>query len=88
MAQRGLAVMQEGDTLSNIENLIGSAYGDTLTGDDRDNVIESGAGEDVLDGGDGADTASYINSDVRVHVDLKNPHQFFGHAQGDTPGQF
>ena len=31
-----------GDTLSNIENLIGSSYGDTLTGDDADNVIESG----------------------------------------------
>ena len=30
----------EGDTLSTIENLIGSAYGDTLTGDDADKLSQ------------------------------------------------
>src|SRR5436190_14289111 len=54
------------DTLSSIENLVGSAYADTLTGDSGDNVLvggsgndalNGGAGNDTLDGGDGTDTA-------------------------------
>src|SRR5262245_7630333 len=45
-----------GDTLSEIENLIGSAQADTLTGDGGDNVLDGGAGNDTLDGGAGDDT--------------------------------
>ena len=37
----------EGDTLVGIENLIGSAFVDTLTGDDKDNTLEGGAGADT-----------------------------------------
>ena len=40
-----------GGTITNIENIVGSDYDDTLTGDDQDNVIEGGAGRDTLDGG-------------------------------------
>jgi serralysin len=43
------------DTLSNIENLIGSNFGDTLTGDTLANVLTGGLGKDILAGGDGAD---------------------------------
>ncbi len=50
------------DTLSGIENLIGSALNDTLTGDGNDNVIEGGLGDDVLAGGGGVDTASYAGA--------------------------
>ena len=50
------------DTLRSIENLIGSANDDTLTGNDGDNVIDgggiSGTGE-ALDGAGGTDTLSY-----------------------------
>ncbi len=62
----------EGDTFASlaIENLIGSAYGDTLTGDCYDNVLEGGAGADQLNGGDGFDTASYAGSATAVVVDL------------------
>lgn len=54
----------EGDVLVNIEDLYGSAYGDTLTGDDGDNtlwgangddILTGNAGDDVLVGGYGAD---------------------------------
>jgi len=48
----------EGDELDNIENLIGSAFDDTLAGDAGANVIEGGDGEDSITGGDGADTLS------------------------------
>lgn len=44
------------DTLTNIENLIGSSYNDRLTGDKKDNVLVGGTGDDALKGGSGADT--------------------------------
>ncbi|CAN5231104.1 hypothetical protein BH11PSE2_BH11PSE2_17290 [soil metagenome] len=47
------------DTLSGFENLAGSAFNDTLTGDGGDNVITGAAGNDAIDGGAGSDTAVY-----------------------------
>ncbi|MGF7150493.1 Ca2+-binding RTX toxin-like protein [Sphingomonas zeicaulis] len=44
------------DTLSSIENLIGSNHADTLTGNATGNSISGGSGEDVIDGGSGNDT--------------------------------
>ena len=46
----------EGDTLSDIENLTGSAFADTLTGDSGANVLFGGLATDTLYGGDGDDT--------------------------------
>jgi Ca2+-binding RTX toxin-like protein len=43
------------DTLSNIENLIGSSFGDTLTGSSAANVIDGGTGADTMAGGAGDD---------------------------------
>ena len=51
----------EGDTLLNIENIIGSDHADTLTGNDQANR---------LDGGAGVDTVSYKNSLNAVQVNL------------------
>ncbi|NJL07332.1 MAG: hypothetical protein HC900_03015 [Methylacidiphilales bacterium] len=45
----------EGDTLTGIENLIGSAFDDTLIGDDGDNAFWSGDGNDTVKGGGGND---------------------------------
>jgi hypothetical protein len=47
------------DTLMSIENLIGTAMNDVLTGSDAANVLSGGGGSDVLDGGAGVDTADY-----------------------------
>ncbi len=67
------------DTLSNIENLTGSAFGDTLTGDAGANVImggqgvdllAGGLGDDTLDGGADVDTATYAGAATGVVVDL------------------
>ncbi|QKZ06230.1 retention module-containing protein [Pseudomonas eucalypticola] len=44
------------DTLNNIQNLIGSDYGDHLTGNAQANVITGGVGNDVINGGGGNDT--------------------------------
>ena len=48
----------EGDTLTNIEGLTGSANDDTLIGDAGANVIDGGAGDDSIVGGDGQNTLS------------------------------
>ncbi|WP_442579141.1 beta strand repeat-containing protein [Mesorhizobium sp. ASY16-5R] len=45
-----------GDTYASIENLIGSAFGDTLTGNNGINAIVGGAGSDIIAGGLGNDT--------------------------------
>lgn len=44
------------DTLSNIENIVGTAFNDKLVGNAGVNIIEGGAGNDTLDGGAGIDT--------------------------------
>jgi len=45
-----------GDQLSNIEILIGSAYADTLSGDDGDNALDGRGGENTLYGYGGSDS--------------------------------
>jgi len=43
------------DTLTGIENLLGSNFNDSLTGDNNSNVINGGLGDDILNGGGGDD---------------------------------
>ena len=45
----------QGDELVLMENLIGSAFGDTLTGNDSANVLTGGGGADTIASGGGAD---------------------------------
>lgn len=71
------------DTLNGFENLLGSAYNDTLTGSTAENILSGGAGDDVLnpgataagiqdllDGGDGSDTASFAGFTAGVTATL------------------
>ena len=83
----------EGDKLVGIENLVGSAFADTLTGDANANALQAGAGNDVLigsgggdvmNGGADVDTADYSNSDAAVIVNLTSGVGVGGFAQGDT----
>ena len=69
-----------GDTLSSIENLLGSRYSDVLTGDAGPNRLDGGAGNDRLEGragadtlvgGTGLDTTSYAASAGAVTVNLE-----------------
>ena len=46
----------QGDTLTNIENLTGSAHNDTLTGDPNANTLHGNDGNDTLSGNAGDDT--------------------------------
>ncbi|WP_298290486.1 peroxidase family protein [Novosphingobium sp.] len=58
------------DTITLFENIIGSAFNDTLTGDGGANVIEGGLGNDAINGGAGTDTASYEGATAAVTVNL------------------
>ena len=68
------------DTLSGIENVVGSANNDQLTGDVGSNILEGGAGADILVGGGGndtldggaglSDTVDYSVAPDAVNVDL------------------
>jgi Ca2+-binding RTX toxin-like protein len=78
----------QGDTLSGVENLIGSALADTLTGDADNNVIEGGAGADSLTGGGGVNTLSYAGSNAGVNVNLLANTRTGGHATGDIVSGF
>ena len=75
----------QGDVLSNIENLEGSDFNDTLTGDGNNNKFWGGAGADTINGGAGTDTASYFYSTDGVGVSLMaGASNSGGEAQGDV----
>lgn len=44
-----------GDSFESIERVIGSAHGDSITGDDNANMLSGGDGDDLLTGGGGND---------------------------------
>ena len=74
----------QGDFPYSIENVIGSAHADTLTGDGNANVLEGLAGGDTLTGSTGVDTVSYASSDAAVTIGLFNNSASGGHAASDT----
>jgi Ca2+-binding RTX toxin-like protein len=66
------------DTIANFENIIGSNYNDTLTGNAGNNELTGGDGKDDLFGGDGDDLLNIDSSD------LANTNSQNGGAGNDT----
>ncbi|EJL87239.1 hypothetical protein PMI16_02920 [Herbaspirillum sp. CF444] len=66
----------QGDVLSNIQNLIGSAFNDTFVANDKVNRLDGGSG--------GVDTVSYAASTSGVTVNLITGTGSGGYAEGDT----
>ena len=68
------------DTLSNIQNLTGSAFNDYLLGDANANLFDGGAGDDFLNGRGGLDTASFASavSGVTVNLGISGPQNTVG----------
>jgi Ca2+-binding RTX toxin-like protein len=57
------------DTIINVENLTGSAFDDTLTGNNVANLLIGGLGNDLLNGRGGLDTMVGANGNDRYYVD-------------------
>src|SRR5262249_17543151 len=75
----------QGDVLSNIQNLPGSHFNDTLTGNSGNNKFWGLSGADTINGGAGTDTASYVYSTEGVVVSLAaGASNTGGEAQGDV----
>ena len=72
------------DTLSNFENLAGSAFNDTLTGDGNANILSGLAGNDVLVGGVGNDTLRGAAGNDTLYGGLGNDVMDGGPAGSDT----
>jgi Ca2+-binding RTX toxin-like protein len=79
-----------GDDFLGIEDLQGSAFNDILSGTGKlfgeggnDRLDAEGAGQ-VLNGGDGIDTVSYLTSTLGVTADLRLPSLNAGDAFADT----
>jgi len=88
-----------GDTIADIESVIGSSRNDILTGSavantlrggDGDDLIEGLGGADILDGGNGNDTVSYAASTdmVTVNLSLSTAQVSRGDASGDVLSNF
>ena len=67
-----------------IENIVAGSGNDEIMGNDADNRLDGGAGADILNGGDGVDTVSYIRSDAAVTVRFRDGTGQGGHAEGDV----
>ena len=85
------------DLLSGFENLLGSAYNDSLTGDAGANTLTGGAGDDtlnpgtnaggvvdLLDGGTGTDTASFAGYITGVTATLNGTTDGIASINGQT----
>ncbi len=88
----GLGGDAQGDTLIAMENILGSAFNDSLTGDSLANALYGGAlndtligglGADTLDGGTGIDTVSYATSLAGVTITIGGAAGTGGDAAGD-----
>ena len=81
---RGTGGEADGDYLVEIENLIGSAFNDTLIGDNGDNIFRPGRGADVIYGEGGSDTVDYSDAPWFMRVDLGEGYgRLHGHEDED-----
>lgn len=61
-----------GDSITSIENAVGSPFNDVFTGNDEPNSFSPGAGNDTIIGGDEHDSVSYAGYMEDLTIDLAN----------------
>ncbi|NER52692.1 MAG: calcium-binding protein, partial [Symploca sp. SIO1A3] len=72
------------ETLLNVESLVGTAFDDTLIGDENNNWLRGDAGIDLFDGGEGNDTADFINGEFAITGNLNTETAIYTDASGNT----
>ena len=72
------------DTLLNIENVQGSDFSDSLTGNGQNNMFWGEGGDDLVDGQGGEDMVSYWDDSVAVTVNLTTGTASDGFGGTDT----
>ncbi|MGJ3626783.1 hypothetical protein AB5I41_07755 [Sphingomonas sp. MMS24-JH45] len=76
-----------GDTITNVDNVTGSDFADTLAGNANANVLTGGKGDDQIDGGGGIDTmVGGLGNDTYV-VDTSSDAVVESAGEGDGPGR-
>ncbi|MFB9980311.1 beta strand repeat-containing protein [Mesorhizobium kowhaii] len=70
------------DTLTGIEDVRGTMFGDILTGDDGENQLEGDGGDDTINGLGGADTMSGAQGNDTYYVDNAGDHVIELNGQG------
>ncbi|MCV2891401.1 CHRD domain-containing protein [Ruegeria aquimaris] len=71
-----------GDELRNFVNIVGSLFADNLTGNAQDNRLRGDEGNDVLDGGEGIDTAVFSGLFEDAEVTFEAEHVVVTSADG------
>ena len=83
----------DGDTVANVETVVGSDFNDILFGDAGANglfggsgidVLQGGAGPDLLDGGADLDWAGYFDAPGPLTIDLATPANSSAYFAEDT----
>ena len=81
---RGVGGSAQGDTLISIENVFGSNFNDTLTGNSGANQLHGGEGNDVIKGGGGNDFLDGGNGNDILGCDVFGQSTLDGGAGDDT----
>jgi VCBS repeat-containing protein len=61
------------DTLTGVNSVTGSAFGDMLTGDGNSNTFVGGGGNDTIDGGAGGDIAVFTGGSGQYTITANSP---------------
>ena len=70
LAGTGMGGEAEGDTLINIERVVGSSFDDVIIGDENSNTLNGGLGADTLTGNDGDDLFLYTSISGNLGGDI------------------
>ncbi|MDJ0571898.1 MAG: GDSL-type esterase/lipase family protein [Pleurocapsa sp. MO_192.B19] len=72
------------DTLTGIDHITGTVFGDRLTGNDGANILFGNGGADILSGGEGADSFVYesLDSEIDTITDFSLDDRFVISASG------
>ncbi|MGQ0564166.1 MAG: calcium-binding protein [Gemmobacter sp.] len=73
-------------SLSNIEQVSGSRFGDTITGDIRGNLLQGNNGNDLLTGGGGRDSIDGGDGDDTIIVHRRDYDDIYGGEGTETAG--